>query len=265
MKNIIYKIGVLLLFLGVVISCESPEAETNYTEATSTYEYPGSITLASSNITTISFKFTYTNSGGGKGYYVIVEGGSTAPTNANVFSGTAAKLIKKGNFALTGAPVTITADGLCNNKTYDIYAVHMSSDNFLSPSPIKASVTTASKTVAGTYLGKPFAFGEYADEYTATLTPVAGTTNQYLIDSAWGPHFIYWLTGNPAYDNNFLYAGVLTINPDKTITIVGSNTWSAIGGTGTYDDSCIKTFTYTLKQTLFGNPFTTNVVLTQIQ
>jgi hypothetical protein len=265
MKNTIYKIGILLLLFAIGISCESPEAETNYTPATSTYEYPGTIILASSNITNFTFNFTYTNSGGGKGYYVVVEGGSTAPTKANVVSGTAAKLIKKGNFALTGAPVTISIDGLCNNKTYDVYAVQMSADNFLSPSPVKMSVKTAAlRALPGTYKANPVAFDEDADEFTATLTAVAGTTNQFTIDSAWGPHFIYWLTGNPGYDNKYLYAATITINTDNTVTIVGSNTWSAIGGTGVYNP-CDNSFIYTLKQTLFGNPFTTKVVLTQIQ
>ena len=218
----------MLFVIG--ISCESPEAETNYTPAS--YKFPTAISLWSSNITTVSFDFTYTNSDEGKGYYVIVEAGSAAPTSNNVYSGSATGLVKKGNFVLTGSPISVSISDLCNATAYDVYAVQMSADNFLSPSPVMVSVTTSAKSIAGTYTAKPSAFAEAATEYTATLTPVAGTTNQFTIDSAWGPHFIYWVTGNAGYDNNYLYAATLTINTDNTVTIVGSNTWSAIGGTG---------------------------------
>jgi hypothetical protein len=263
MKNTIYKIGFLLLLFVIGISCESPEAETNYTPAI--YEFPSVVSLGSSNIKSTSFDFTYTISGEGKGYYVVVKDGGTAPTSNAVYNGTATGYLKKGSFDLTGAPVSISVADLCNNTAYAVYAVQMTADNFLSPSPVKVAVTTSAKSIAGTYIAKPSAFGEAAIEYTATLTPVAGTTNQYTIDSAWGPNFIAWVTGNAAYEGRYLYSGVLTINPDKTIIIVGDSTWSAVGGTGVYDPSCINKFSYTLKQTLFGNPFTTDVVLTQVQ
>ncbi len=263
MKNTIYKIGFLLLLFVIGISCESPEAETNYTPAS--YKFPTAISLGSSNITTVSFDFTYTNSDEGKGYYVIVEAGSTAPTSNNVYSGSATGLVKKGNFVLTGSPISVSVGDLCNATAYDVYAVQMSADNFLSPSPVKVSVTTSAKSIAGTYTASPSAFGEAATEYTATLTAVAGTTNQFTIDSAWGPNFIAWVTGDEGYEGLYIYSGVLTINTDNTIKIVGDNSWSAVGGTGVYDDSCLNEFSYTLKQTLFGNPFTTDVVLTQNQ
>jgi hypothetical protein len=263
MKNTIYKIGFLLLLFVIGISCESPEAETNYTPAS--YEFPSGITLGSSNIKSTSFDFTYTISGEGKGYYVVVKDGGAAPTSNAVYNGTAAGYLKKGSFDLTGAPVTISVGDLCNNTAYAVYAVQMTADNFLSPSPVKVSATTSGKSIAGTYTANPSAFGEAATEYTATLTLVAGTSNQYTIDSAWGPNFIAWVTGDAGYEGLYIYSGVLTINTDNTVTIVGDNSWSAVGGAGSFDDSCLNEFSYTLKQTLFGNPFTTDVVLTQVQ
>jgi hypothetical protein len=150
MKNTIYKIGFLLLLFAIVISCESPEAETNYTPAS--YEYPAGITLVSNTKTNSSFQFTYSNSGGGEGYYVVVEGGSDAPTSDEIFKATGAGLIQSGDFALTGESVTISINDLCDGTTYDIYAVQMTSDNFLSENPEKISVTTTENAnIAGTY------------------------------------------------------------------------------------------------------------------
>jgi len=264
MKNTIYKIGFLLLAFTIVISCESPEAETNYTEATSKYEYPAGITLASGIITTDSFEFNVSIDGDGKAYYVAVESGNDAPSNQDVFDGAADGLIESGSFDLTGAPVTVTISNLCNDASYDIYAVQMTSDNFLSPEPVKFSITTNTIDISGTYTANPFAFGEAATEYTATLALIDGTTNQYTIDSAWGPGFVAWVTGDSDYEGSFIYSGILTINTDNTITIVGDDFYSIIGGAGDYDSSCINTFSYTLDQELFS-PFTVDVVLTQDQ
>jgi len=150
MKNTIYKIGFLLLLFVIGISCESPEADINYTPAN--YEFPSGITLGPGSVNNSSFQFTYSIAGGGTGYYVVVEGGSAAPSSNNVFKGTATGLVQKGNFNLTGAPVTSDVTALCDGTAYDIYAVQMTSDKFLSESPIKLTVSTATNaTIAGTY------------------------------------------------------------------------------------------------------------------
>lgn len=150
MKNTIYKFGVLLLLFVIGISCESPEAETNYKPAS--YEFPTGITLASNTITNSSFQFTFSISGGGEGYYVVVEGGNDAPTSNEIFDATATGLVQSGDFALTGESVTISVNDLCDGTAYDIYAVQMTTDNFLSENPVKISVTTTENAnIAGTY------------------------------------------------------------------------------------------------------------------
>ena len=55
MKNTIYKIAIFVLGVFAVVSCESPEGETNYTPAD--YDFPNDVSLASSNITNASFNF----------------------------------------------------------------------------------------------------------------------------------------------------------------------------------------------------------------
>ncbi|MFY0630745.1 MAG: hypothetical protein JXR05_10210 [Flavobacteriaceae bacterium] len=104
------------------------------------------------------------------------------------------------------------------------------------------------------------AFNDNAPAYDATLTLVPGTTNEYAIDSAWGPDFVGWATGDPSFNGSFPYPARIIINNDLTITIVGSAGYAS-GGTGTYD-SCGDVFSYTLTQGLFSNPFTVDVVLT---
>ena len=151
MKKIIYKLGFLLVAFAFFSACTSPEAETNYTPAN--YEYPVAIGLTSNNITNSSFDFTYANSGDGEGYYVVVEGGSPAPSNEDVFNGSAAGQIASGNFALDGNPVVITVDDdLCDGSGFDVYAVQFTSDSFLSPSPTSLTVNTVGNAnIAGTY------------------------------------------------------------------------------------------------------------------
>lgn len=152
MKNINYKLGLILLSFAAFISCESPEAEANYTPAE--YEFPTAITLSSSNITNSSFDFTYTNSGLGEGYYVVVEGGSPAPSANDVFAGVADGLVVSGNFELTGSEMSISIGnaGLCDNESYDIYAVQFSSDDFLSPETVITSITTnVNSSIEGVY------------------------------------------------------------------------------------------------------------------
>jgi hypothetical protein len=263
MKNTIYKLSILLFLFGIVISCQSPEAVSNYTPAK--YELPSAISINSTNVKSDSFDVTFNNSGSGEGYYVVVEGGSDEPSNNDVFDGNASGLIESGKFSLTGSEVTIHISDLCNNATYDIYAVQLTSDGFLSESTTKTSVTTNSLDISGTYTAIPYAFGEAATQYTATLTLIDGTTNQYTIDSAWGPNFVSWVTGDSGYDGLYVYSATITINSDNTISVVGDDGW-AIGGTGNFDSSCKNTFSYNIDQTLFGpGSFTVDVELTQDQ
>lgn len=151
MKNIIYKLGVLLFAVAFISSCESPEAEKNYTPAQ--YEFPAGISLDASNITNGSFQFTYDIIGGGQGYYVVVEAGSPAPDNNDVFTSSAAGLVKSGSFDLNGATVSIdVTDDLCDGASYDVYAVHFTADSFLSEDVESITVTTNENApIGGTY------------------------------------------------------------------------------------------------------------------
>lgn len=150
MKNILYKCGILLFATIIVSSCESPEGVTNYTPAD--YEFPTSITLTPGNITNSSVNLTFSSSGTGKAYYVVVEGGSAAPSPAQVFNASAVGTVASGSFNLQESPTTLTIDGnLCNNTAYKAYVVHFTSDSFLSQTAMSTSFTTLDHSLAGTY------------------------------------------------------------------------------------------------------------------
>jgi hypothetical protein len=114
-------------------------------------------------------------------------------------------------------------------------------------------------TPSASYTASVRAFNDDAPSYTATLTPVPGTTDQYAIDSAWGPDFVGWATGDPSFNGSFPYPATIRINADLTIDVIGAAGY-ATGGTGTYD-SCGDVFTFTLTQGLFSTDFTVDVTL----
>jgi len=191
MKNNIYKLGFLLLSLIVIISCESPEGEYDYTPAE--YELPSTISLESNNITNSSFQFTYANTGMGMGYYVVVEGGSEAPTNQDIFDGVADGLISSGNFTLDGESITITdVSELCDSSKYDVYAVHFTSDSFLSDdtSELLNITTKTNQNIAGTYdvvtngvLSGNFD-GESVVDYTSVVTITDNGDGTFTFDDS---------------------------------------------------------------------------------
>lgn len=120
---------------------------------------------------------------------------------------------------------------------------------------IQHTLKVCNVEVMSDYTANPIAFDAEAPEYTATLTPVPGTDNEFTIDSAWGPNFVAWATGNPAYEGAFLYSGTVIVNfDDYTVEVIGDDAWAS-GGTGTFDP-CNNEITFEVGQALFSNPFT---------
>lgn len=110
-----------------------------------------------------------------------------------------------------------------------------------------------------TYDVDVYAFGDMAPSHVQTLVPVSGAAeNTYKFTSAWGPTFVAWATDTPSYNNQYLYSGVLTINCDNTVVVVGDLAWST-GGTGTYDPDT-GVIDVVIGQSLFTTAFTANCV-----
>lgn len=214
MKTKIYKIGFLLLTFVVVISCESPEAEYKYTPAD--YELPSAINLESNSITNSSFELTYTNSGTGEGYYVVVDGGSKAPSNEDIFAGQAKGLVGAGNFTLEESTInTISITDLCDGSTYDVYAVQFTSDSFLSDTTTELLATTTSKNqnIAGTYdvvtngvISANFDGGNLVD-YTSVVVITDNGDGTFTFDDATAGYYAdpdyYGGFGHPALPHTF--------------------------------------------------------------
>jgi hypothetical protein len=114
--------------------------------------------------------------------------------------------------------------------------------------------------VGTSFTGAPYAFDEFAPEFVPTITQSATDPSLFTFSSLWGPNFVSWATGNPAYDGQYVYPGTIQINPDLSLTITGGAGY-ATGGTGTYDP-CTNSFSMTLNQELFSDPFTVDVVFT---
>ena len=101
-------------------------------------------------------------------------------------------------------------------------------------------------------------------DFVQTLVPVAGTTNKYSVDTAWGVTFFPCFIGNCASVGAIRrYPAIITVNDDYTVDVVGNdpafpNRYP--GGEGTYDP-CTDSFDLVLRQGLLtSNPFTVNVI-----
>ncbi|TKS57628.1 hypothetical protein [Mesohalobacter halotolerans] len=118
------------------------------------------------------------------------------------------------------------------------------------------------------WTGSSFIDGSEINTFDMTLTPT-GNEGEFNISSAWGTNFVAEATGDPSFDGQFIYDGVLTINPDNTLSIVGSDP-ALFPGTvlqedalnGNLFDPCSNQLFYTLEQGLFTGDFVVDVVLT---
>jgi len=270
----IYKILSLVLLLTVFVSCTRDKIETEnldtrentlfftstnaalYVEdgAENTYDITvGSTALAQGTI----------------GYTITVDPSSTAVEGVDFDIISSTELVA-GNLVST---FTIEADfenaeidgktavlNLSSNNA-KVGVVNQFSIGLFKFCPFEGLNTTS-------YSARVFAFGDEAPGYDLTLVPVPGTSNQWTISTGWGTNFVFWATGgNPAYAGIWVYSGVIQINEDFTLDVIGDddqggpfNGW-ATGGSGLFSP-CTQVMSYTLTQGLFTSPFTVDVVLT---
>lgn len=231
------------------------------------------LTITSTKVTACTYDFNIaTGEGVSKVYYVVLPTTDQAPTSSEIWteeyevvledgtseSGDVIKNIFKVDVA-SGASMVATASNLTPGLAYTLYAVTVNADGVRSDEVFTSAISVPGYTYenvsgdfdgAASFTGAP-SVGDDADftAFTPVVTKVSNT--EYTFSTFWGPIFVAEYTGNPAYNNNFLYSGTLTINPDLTVTIVGNSpqSWDNLGGTGSYDP-CTKTITYNLKNTL---------------
>jgi hypothetical protein len=167
--------------------------------------------------------------------------------------------------------IDIVATSLTSNVEFDVTLTATSRSNVkvgLDDYPIKRRVKICSKSVSTNLTGVSIASlagATPAPSFVPVVTPVVGVANSFNFNTCWGVDFIVHMTGNPATSGIRNYPGIVTINPNFSVTVVGINTPAAPnrypGGTGTFNP-CAKQISYVLNQGVFTNPFTVSVVLT---
>ncbi len=137
MKKII---GVFVLATAFY-SCDTTN-ESGYVPVE--YTSPAAFTIAENAAATTDNEFvvTYTPTSVGKAYYAVVAAGTPAPSSTDVHGGSG--FIQADDFDVDGStPVDITIDSnIFGSYSYDVYAIHKSSDNFISETVTKLTVTT---------------------------------------------------------------------------------------------------------------------------
>lgn len=109
------------------------------------------------------------------------------------------------------------------------------------------------------FTGSTYIEGDYVSEFIPAMTQSTTNPNVFTFTSLWGPNFVAEATGNPAYLNQYLYPGTMTINSDLSLTITTSFAQGGPSG-GSYDP-CNNTFSYQLVQSLFTGGWTADVEL----
>jgi hypothetical protein len=166
--------------------------------------------------------------------------------------------------------LTVTAPTLAQSIEFDVTLTATSRSNVQvglgnNEKPVKKRIKICSLGIASSYVGASTALLATPSTFTPwspIITPVVGEPNKFNFNTCWGLGFVQSIANAPA---GFNYPGVVTINANNTVTVVGINAATSPnrypGGTGTFDP-CTKVITYTLNQGLFSNPFQVRVVLT---
>lgn len=267
MKKIIYLASIFFAF-GSLISCSPDQGDEDYlsNRTPSAYFYSSSGTLYVEEGVESSFdvKIALTAPQSSDLTYTIeVDPTSTAVEGVDYTIASTSNVIARGNIVtnmkVVGNFDQATLEG--KKAVFNLVAVEGAEVKWRTKFTLdifKLCPFESLNTLS--YTAEVFAFGEEAPSYQVNLVPVPGTDNQWQIASAWGPTFVAWATGNPAYENQYLYSGTIILNDDFTVTVDGNDAW-AIGGTGSFSP-CTQVFSYTLEQGLFTTSFATDVVLT---
>lgn len=109
-----------------------------------TYKLPQNFDLSIVSTTDISFDFTYTPNEIGRGYYIVLPSSAPQPTSTQVHNANVSGIIDSGSFDLLNTnPINVTvSSGIYGNYDYTVYAIHKSTDNFISETVKSASLTT---------------------------------------------------------------------------------------------------------------------------
>ena len=127
---------------------------------------------------------------------------------------------------------------------------------------IKRSCPFDFSTIGGNFTGTSSIKDEAYPTFIPVMTQNPDKLNEFKLSTLWGENFVADYLGNPNYNDEYVYPGKIIINPDLTLTVIGTDPDDRMpGGSGVYDP-CTNTFSYTLTQDLFADTFVVDVVLT---
>jgi hypothetical protein len=267
MKKILY-FSSIFLFLATFFSCSPDKGDESYLSNRTPFAYfnasSGSLFVEDAVESSFDVKIALSApQSSDLTYTVEVDPSSVAVEGVDFTIVPSSNVIPNGNIVTTFKVVGIFDQAIIEGKDaiFNLVAVEGAEVKWRTKftlSLLKLCPYNGLNTL--TYRGAPRAFDEDAPNFNANLLPVAGTTNQWTVSSAWGPNFVGWATGSAANNGRFIYPARIVLNDDFTVTVIGLASY-AQGGTGIFSP-CTQTFTFTLNQTLFTNPFTVDVVLT---
>jgi hypothetical protein len=267
MKKVLKSILVVFLLANLVSCSEddskfSVDPQSGWAQFTSGNQI--NVTFGTTDEIVIPVRlFTAVNPGLDITYSIVDVVGSSASVL------TSPGIMSVANGSLQGDLVLeLATQGLTSSIEFDVVLTATSRDNVKvglsdGSKPIVRRVKICPFTFATSYTGVPtanLASPAQGPAFSVNFTPTANP-NQFALTTCWGPNYVAFLQGNPAFNNRFLYPGTLTVDVTTgVVTVVGGAAY-ATGGTGSMD-ACSGVITVTLRQTLFSSPFTTTVVFT---
>lgn len=233
MKINIKKIFGIIGLATLLYSCDTNNEVTGYDADNYNYTSPTTFTIVENSSTDNNFVVTYTPSSEGKGYYAVVPAGTAAPTSTQVHSGSGFQ--QTGSFDVDNStPVDITINSnIYGAYTYDVYAIHKSTDNFISETVTKISVTTPDT------MDPEFIREDSSPAFTAAgISPFAPVTLQFSEP-------VFYQGGDinfTAFDGGSGAGRQVTVNSASVMSMSGTSITINTHGTFQQDDFNIVTW-----------------------
>ncbi|MEL1243343.1 hypothetical protein AAEO56_03645 [Flavobacterium sp. DGU11] len=275
MKKYLSKIAVFALLVGALTSCE---------EDTVVFDSNNGQTLAGFNLKTGNLRTfeqqlnmpselivevgVTTKADHDRAVQVVVNNELTDALPAQYSIDQSTFVIPAGEYTakirLTGYYDELTPS---DRKTITLTLVSVEGADFIEPQRSSTTISlfrVCPREIPTTYTGYVTgSLGGATEEFTVVLNPTAEFAT-YTATNLWG-NFVSGATGSN-YDGQFPYPGIVTINCDNTVNVIGTSDDDRFaGGTGTFDPDTNE-FQLYLNQTLFTSTTATgDVFLTPAQ
>jgi hypothetical protein len=269
MKNILIKSFLIILSLSFFTSCEEDDSRFGVDSQSAWVQFTTGAQIDIAYGTTDKIVLPV------KLYSAVNPGLDISYSIQDVVGSSAGVLVSNPGFmtvdsgSLEGNLVLdISTVGLSSTIEFDVTLTMSSRENVQiglsdNSKPIVRRVKICPFVFSSSYTGVPtanLASGDVeAVSFSVNFVPTMNT-NEFTLTTTWGPNYVAFLTGNPAYNGMFLYPSTLSVDTSTgEVNVVGGAGY-ANGGTGTMD-ACSGEITIVITDGLFGS-FPTTVVFT---